>query len=209
MDNDLSKTRDSRVEALNSLTIDYNDNNNLNQHGAIGFVTAAGAPMPIPSQHALDNAITKYNHKPVETDDTQQSLIPNQLEKSFKSDQPFNKHVFKNQQSTPFKPPLINSNRQLDNATTPKSSRPRLSLGISSNKPTKRQKFVTPFKQGVIPSPQLGASENKPIKNKEAIKSNPNNRVFNLRSSSERKSMADYGVRPWGYTLAYLKAVSM
>ncbi|TIB11972.1 hypothetical protein E3P89_02451 [Wallemia ichthyophaga] len=238
-DNHLTETHNSRVDALNNLSNHYNDYNDdidhvdnsdpqhLNNPGFIGFVTAAGAPMPIPSQHAIDNAKSKYNHKPVDSNNNLQSSTPYHLENSLESDhftpskrsntplqplqplQLLNKHIVKNQHSTPFKPPLINSNSHLDNNVTPKSSKPRLSLGITSNKPPKRQKFVTPFKQGVIPSTKIGASTNKPFNNNQPIKHKAKNRVFNLKSSSERKSMSDYGVRPWGYTLAYLRAVNI
>ncbi|TIC66763.1 hypothetical protein E3Q03_02140 [Wallemia mellicola] len=199
----------------------------------VGFTTAAGAPVPMPSQQSLDKAREKFvdttndqsyqvnQNSNVQNQQTQQQIantqqpipkttIPSTLQnKQINSPLPFNKPLLKTQ-TTPFKSPLLNSNRKLDTVATPKPFRPRLSFGATSNKPNKRQRFVTPFKEGVVPSSEPGETSTASLKSSttsNTLKST--NRVFDLKYPGERKKFADYGVRPSAYTVAYLKAVNI
>ncbi|TIA86186.1 hypothetical protein E3P99_03756 [Wallemia hederae] len=219
---DITVTRNTRAQALDDLSSNYR-NDQLSDDNEktpfVGFVTAAGDPVPLPSQQAIDKAKDKFNDstvdvKPLDDTKTDAEIIPPSPSASTphqtKTPLPLHKQLLRNQQSTPFKSPLIHSNRQLDDSTTPKAARPRVGVGMSSNKPAKRQKFVTPFKQGVVPSPQLGVAAAKPIEKAVQInKQNTATCVFDLKCPSERKSMSNFGVRPRGYTLAYLSAVNI
>lgn len=218
-----------------SLPSDFGNRPPPTQLEFVGFTTAAGAPVPMPSQQSLNKAREKFvdtvndqsyqgnqnsneQYQPTQQQqpaNTQQSIpkptIPSALQnKQFNSPLPFNKSLLKTQ-TTPFKSPLLNSNRKLDTVATPKPFRPRLSFGTTSNKPNKRQRFVTPFKEGVVPSSEPVETSTMSLKSSTTSNTTKStNRVFDLKYPGEqRKKLADYGVRPSAYTVAYLRAVNM
>ena len=124
--------------------------------------------------------------------------IPSLVSKTFHQNQ---------NKASPFKPPLANLNRA-ENLSTPKAIRPRISLGLSTTKQVKRTKFVTPFKTGVVPTPSLGTTPSKVTEPSSTVIPKQK-KFFSMTCETQRKNMRSYGLRPFSYTLAYLKAVNI